>query len=131
MTFTGFIGRVCMFPLRAIINACVALGIHPNVLTFVGVLINVGAAVALVQDRLRLGRHQKLRYVQRRIAVAGAANAVCGWATAHRFSAWRSDGGWAEAHSTGRIALQSHRTNTRRIEWLGCSAQAAVLRRLN
>ena len=47
MTFTGFIGTVCMFPLRAIINACVALGIHPNVLTFIGVVINVGAAVAL------------------------------------------------------------------------------------
>ena len=36
-----------MFPLRAIIGASVALGIHPNVLTFVGVVINVGAAVAL------------------------------------------------------------------------------------
>src|SRR5689334_16370891 len=47
MTFTGFIGTVCMFPLRAIINASVALGIHPNVLTFIGVVINVGAAVAL------------------------------------------------------------------------------------
>ena len=47
MTFTGFIGTVCMFPLRAIINISVALGIHPNVLTFVGVVINVGAAVAL------------------------------------------------------------------------------------
>src|SRR3954468_1210396 len=47
MTFTGFIGRVCMFPLRAIINASVALGIHPNMLTLIGVLINIGAAVAL------------------------------------------------------------------------------------
>ena len=47
MTFTGFIGRVCMFPLRAIIGASVALGIHPNILTLIGVLINVGAAVAL------------------------------------------------------------------------------------
>jgi CDP-diacylglycerol--glycerol-3-phosphate 3-phosphatidyltransferase len=47
MTFTGFIGRVCMFPLRAIIAACVALRIHPNILTFVGVLINVAAAIAL------------------------------------------------------------------------------------
>jgi CDP-diacylglycerol--glycerol-3-phosphate 3-phosphatidyltransferase len=47
MTFTGFIGRVCMFPLRAIIAACVALRIHPNILTFVGVLINGAAAVAL------------------------------------------------------------------------------------
>ena len=33
MTFTGFIGAACMFPLRLIINASVALGIHPNVLT--------------------------------------------------------------------------------------------------
>ena len=40
MTFTGLIGRICMFPLRAIIAACVALRIHPNILTFVGVLIN-------------------------------------------------------------------------------------------
>jgi CDP-diacylglycerol--glycerol-3-phosphate 3-phosphatidyltransferase len=47
MTFTGLIGRICMFPLRAIIAACVALRIHPNVLTFVGVLINVAAACAL------------------------------------------------------------------------------------
>jgi CDP-diacylglycerol--glycerol-3-phosphate 3-phosphatidyltransferase len=36
-----------MFPLRMIINACVALRIHPNILTFVGVLINVAAACAL------------------------------------------------------------------------------------
>src|SRR5436190_1170057 len=47
MTFTGLIGTVCMFPLRAIINICVALRIHPNVLTFVGVVINVAAAWAL------------------------------------------------------------------------------------
>src|SRR5690606_22834574 len=47
MTFTGLIGHVCMFPLRALISLCVALKIHPNILTFVGVLINVAAAVAL------------------------------------------------------------------------------------
>src|SRR5215208_1088406 len=47
MTFTGFIGAVCMYPLRAIISVSVALGIHPNVLTLIGVLINVGAAIAL------------------------------------------------------------------------------------
>jgi CDP-diacylglycerol--glycerol-3-phosphate 3-phosphatidyltransferase len=47
MTFTGFIGTVCMFPLRAIIRACVAMRIHPNVLTFIGVLINFAAASAL------------------------------------------------------------------------------------
>jgi CDP-diacylglycerol--glycerol-3-phosphate 3-phosphatidyltransferase len=50
MTFTGFIGTVCMFPLRAIISASVALGIHPNTLTLIGVLINVIAAVALGHD---------------------------------------------------------------------------------
>ena len=47
MTFTGLVGTICMFPLRAIIAACVALRIHPNILTFVGVLINVAAAWAL------------------------------------------------------------------------------------
>jgi CDP-diacylglycerol--glycerol-3-phosphate 3-phosphatidyltransferase len=47
MTFTGAIGAICMFPLRAIINTCVALRIHPNTLTLVGVIINVGAAWAL------------------------------------------------------------------------------------
>jgi CDP-diacylglycerol--glycerol-3-phosphate 3-phosphatidyltransferase len=47
MTFTGAIGAVCMFPLRLIINASIALGIHPNVLTFIGVLINVYAAIEL------------------------------------------------------------------------------------
>ena len=35
MTVTGLIGRICMFPLRAIIATCVALRIHPNILTFV------------------------------------------------------------------------------------------------
>jgi CDP-diacylglycerol--glycerol-3-phosphate 3-phosphatidyltransferase len=47
MTFTGLIGRICMFPLRLIINLCVRLRIHPNTLTFIGVLINVAAAWAL------------------------------------------------------------------------------------
>jgi CDP-diacylglycerol---glycerol-3-phosphate 3-phosphatidyltransferase len=47
MTFTGLIGRICMFPLQLIIKTCVALRIHPNILTFVGVLINVAAAWAL------------------------------------------------------------------------------------
>jgi CDP-diacylglycerol--glycerol-3-phosphate 3-phosphatidyltransferase len=47
MTFTGLIGRMCMFPLRLIIDVCVRLRIHPNTLTFIGVLINVAAAWAL------------------------------------------------------------------------------------
>ena len=44
MTFTGAIGAACMFPLRAIISACVVLRIHPNVLTLVGVIVNFAAA---------------------------------------------------------------------------------------
>src|SRR5436309_6216022 len=54
MTFTGAIGAVCMFPLRAIIALCVRLRIHPNVLTFVGVVINVAAAWALAAGRFLL-----------------------------------------------------------------------------
>ena len=49
MTFTGLVGRVCMFPLRAIIAVCVAFRIHPNILTFVGVLINSWAAYQLAR----------------------------------------------------------------------------------
>ena len=51
MTVTGLIGQACMFPLRLIINACIALRIHPNVLTFVGLLINVAAAWQLAYGR--------------------------------------------------------------------------------
>ena len=54
MTFTGFIGTVCMFPMRAIIAASVALRIHPNTLTLIGVLINVGAAWAFGRDHFLL-----------------------------------------------------------------------------
>jgi len=43
-----------MFPLRAIIRASVVLGIHPNTLTLIGVLINVGAAWALGRQRFML-----------------------------------------------------------------------------
>ena len=43
-----------MFPLRAIIAASVALRIHPNVLTLIGLLINVAAAAALGVDRFVL-----------------------------------------------------------------------------
>jgi CDP-diacylglycerol--glycerol-3-phosphate 3-phosphatidyltransferase len=54
-TFTGIIGTICWFPLKAIIETCVALRIHPNVLTLVGVIINVGAAWALASHRFLLG----------------------------------------------------------------------------
>ena len=54
MTFTGAIGALCMFPLKGLISAIVALRVHPNVLTFVGVLINVLAALALALGRFTL-----------------------------------------------------------------------------
>ncbi len=53
MTFTGAIGTACMFPLRTIIKLCVTLRIHPNLLTLVGVLINVAAAYALALGQFR------------------------------------------------------------------------------
>ena len=43
-----------MYPLRAIIDLCVALRIHPNTLTLVGVIINMGAAWALGYQRFIL-----------------------------------------------------------------------------
>ena len=51
MTFTGTIGTVCMFPLRAIIRLCVVLRIHPNLLTLIGVIINFLAAWQFAQGR--------------------------------------------------------------------------------
>ena len=49
----GRIGAVCMFPLRAIISASVALGIHPNVLTLIGVLVNVVGGLGAGRRPLR------------------------------------------------------------------------------
>jgi CDP-diacylglycerol--glycerol-3-phosphate 3-phosphatidyltransferase len=43
-----------MYPLRAIIRACVALRIHPNTLTLIGVIVNVAAAWALGYGRFML-----------------------------------------------------------------------------
>jgi CDP-diacylglycerol--glycerol-3-phosphate 3-phosphatidyltransferase len=54
MTVTGLIGAACMYPLRAIIDLCVRLRIHPNTLTLIGVIINVGAAWALGYGRFKL-----------------------------------------------------------------------------
>ncbi|MCC7008438.1 MAG: CDP-alcohol phosphatidyltransferase family protein [Acidobacteria bacterium] len=51
MTFTGAIGRACNYPLRLIIDLCVRLRIHPNILTFTGVLINIAAGWELASGR--------------------------------------------------------------------------------
>ncbi len=55
MTFTGLIGATCMYPLRAIINLSVRLRIHPNMLTLIGVLINVVAGALLAVDHFIIG----------------------------------------------------------------------------
>jgi CDP-diacylglycerol--glycerol-3-phosphate 3-phosphatidyltransferase len=54
MTFTGAIGRACLLPLRGIIALCVALRIHPNVLTLTGVIINGAAGWALATGSFSL-----------------------------------------------------------------------------
>ena len=53
MTFTGAVGTLCMYPLRAIIEACVRLRIHPNLLTLTGVVINAAAGWALATGQFR------------------------------------------------------------------------------
>jgi CDP-diacylglycerol--glycerol-3-phosphate 3-phosphatidyltransferase len=47
VTFTGAVGRAFNLPLRLIIAFCVSLRIHPNVLTFTGVVINTLAGWTL------------------------------------------------------------------------------------
>ena len=54
MTFTALVGAVVNVPLRLIIAACVALRIHPNVLTFTGVLIAIWAGVHLANGQFWL-----------------------------------------------------------------------------
>ena len=51
MTFTGAIGAAFNLPLQIIIRACIALRIHPNILTFTGVLISVAAGFELAHGR--------------------------------------------------------------------------------
>jgi len=53
VTFTGAIGRACNYPLRLIIAVCVRLRIHPNILTFTGVVINALAGWALALGLFR------------------------------------------------------------------------------
>jgi CDP-diacylglycerol--glycerol-3-phosphate 3-phosphatidyltransferase len=53
MTFTGAIGRACLRPLQAIIALFVTLRVHPNILTVIGVVINVVAAYLLGNDEFR------------------------------------------------------------------------------
>lgn len=51
MTYTRAIGVACNSVIRLIVRGLALSRIHPNVLTFVGLLINIGAAVLLAQGR--------------------------------------------------------------------------------
>lgn len=54
MTFTGAVGAAFNFPLKAIIATCIRLRIHPNLLTFVGVLVSLAAGFALAKGEFVL-----------------------------------------------------------------------------
>ncbi len=49
MTWTGIVGRVCNKLLLAIVDGLALTKIHPNFLTFIGLLINIGAAWLLAK----------------------------------------------------------------------------------
>src|SRR5947209_8592460 len=53
MTFTGFIGLVCSKAIHLIVHGLALSKIHPNVLTFLGLLINIGAAILLASGQFR------------------------------------------------------------------------------
>lgn len=54
MTFTGAVGATFLLPLRAIITFCVALRIHPNILTLTGVVVSAVAGWTLAIGEFRL-----------------------------------------------------------------------------
>jgi CDP-diacylglycerol---glycerol-3-phosphate 3-phosphatidyltransferase len=53
MTFTRMIGAGCNKILLVIVHGLALSRIHPNVLTFIGLLINIGAAVLLAAGQFR------------------------------------------------------------------------------
>jgi CDP-diacylglycerol---glycerol-3-phosphate 3-phosphatidyltransferase len=53
MTYTRIIGTTCNWVIRLIVRGLALSKIHPNVLTFIGLLINVAAAVLLASGRFR------------------------------------------------------------------------------
>jgi CDP-diacylglycerol--glycerol-3-phosphate 3-phosphatidyltransferase len=53
MTITRAIGLSCNKIIRLIVRGLALSKIHPNVLTFIGLLINIGAAVLMAMGRFR------------------------------------------------------------------------------
>src|SRR5215470_11103149 len=54
-TFTGAIGTGSKWLLDKIVGAVAATGINPNVLTFLGLVVNFGAAAMFAVGRFRTG----------------------------------------------------------------------------
>jgi CDP-diacylglycerol---glycerol-3-phosphate 3-phosphatidyltransferase len=54
-TLTGAIGRVCKWLLDKIVGALAATGVNPNFLTFLGLLVNFGAAANFAVGNFRTG----------------------------------------------------------------------------
>jgi phosphatidylglycerophosphate synthase len=53
MSYTGAIGWACNKVIRLIVRGLALSRIHPNVLTFLGLVINIGAAVLLAAGQFR------------------------------------------------------------------------------
>src|SRR6476646_10050343 len=53
MSWTGAIGWACIKVIRLIVRGLALSRIHPNVLTFLGLVINIGAAVLLASGQFR------------------------------------------------------------------------------
>jgi CDP-diacylglycerol--glycerol-3-phosphate 3-phosphatidyltransferase len=83
VTFTGAIGAAFNFPLRLIIATCIRLRIHPNLLTFTGVLISLAAGFALARGAMVLSGFIMLAasvfdYIDGKVAVQSGADTKFG-----------------------------------------------------
>jgi CDP-diacylglycerol--glycerol-3-phosphate 3-phosphatidyltransferase len=83
VTFTGAVGATFNFPLRLIIATCIRLRIHPNLLTFAGVLISLAAGFALAKGHLVLSGVIMLAasifdYIDGKVAIQSGADTKFG-----------------------------------------------------
>jgi len=83
VTFTGAVGATFNFPLRLIIVTCIRLRIHPNLLTFTGVLISLAAGFALAKGEFAISGVIMLAasvfdYIDGKVAVQSGADTKFG-----------------------------------------------------
>ena len=101
MTWTGAFGRACRVLLHAIVRGLALTRISPNILTFIGLVINIGAAVLF-------GPHVwNFRDTAQRLVESGAARQIV-------------DGGTLEAIVRDLLGSATER------ERLGAAARAFV-----